>query len=260
MIWIDTHNHLYLPEFNDDRAAVIDRAVKTGVTKLFLPNVDLRTAADLLALCDQRPETFFPMMGLHPCSVKNDWREVLPEIKAILEREIDRIIAVGEIGLDLYWDKSTLDIQQRAFSEQIEWALAFDLPIVIHVRDAFAETFEVIKDFDGRGLKGVFHCFTGNVEQAEFIQSRNMYVGLGGVSTFKNGGMGKVIPHLERSLVVLETDAPYLAPVPHRGKRNEPSYIPIIAERVANLWDCELLEVSNQTTKNALTLFSNAKS
>ncbi len=253
MKWIDTHAHIYLPEFSDDRQQIVQRAEDAGIGKIFLPNVDLSTANDLLDLCDRYPDLFYPMMGLHPCSVSEQWTSELDQLYAILTQSNRQFYAVGEIGLDLYWDKSTLVQQIKAFHRQIEWAMSLDLPVVIHVREAFDESFSVVDQYPN--LRGVFHCFTGTTAQAEWIQSRNMYVGLGGVSTFKNGGMEAVIPHLNQRLVVLETDAPYLAPVPFRGKRNESSYIPLIGKRIAELWKCPLEDVMRITTENAQTLF-----
>ncbi len=253
MNWIDTHAHIYLPEFANDQAEIVDRARQANVNTIFLPNVDASTTDSLLNLCDQYPTIFFPMMGLHPCSVNEQWETELDKLHTILTQSGRRFYAVGEIGLDLYWDTSTLDIQIKAFQRQIEWAISLDLPIVIHVREAFEESFNVVEQYPE--VRGVFHCFTGNTAQAEWIQSRGMYVGLGGVSTFKNSGMDNVIPHLDRKLVVLETDAPYLAPVPHRGKRNESSYIPIIGERVAALWNCSTEDVMHITSENAQNLF-----
>lgn len=254
MNWIDTHAHIYLQEFAEEREIIIQRAREANVKKVFLPNIDSTTSNDLLVLCDQFPDMFYPMMGLHPCSVKDNWEDELNTLYKILIHEGRRFYAVGEIGLDLYWEKDTLEIQQKAFERQITWALEHDLPVVIHVREAFDESFAIVERFPK--LRGVFHCFTGSLSQAEWIQSRNMFIGLGGVSTFKNSGMHNVIPHLNRNLVVVETDAPYLAPVPYRGKRNEPAHIPIIGQRLADLWNCSLEEVMHTTTTNAKTLFN----
>jgi TatD DNase family protein len=258
MNWIDTHTHIYLPEFEQDRNEVIERAKEVGVEHLLLPNVDLSTVDDLLALCDQNPQTFFPMIGLHPCSVKEDFREVLEKLKVIIETERTRIIAIGEIGVDLYWDASTLKIQEEAFRQQIEWALTHELPIAVHIRNAFEDTLRIVQDYDDRGLRGVFHCFTGNAEQAKWLQSRGYYLGIGGVATFKNGGVREILHLLDQSLVILETDAPYLAPTPFRGKRNEPMHIPRIAETLAEAWNAPLNQVAEITSNNAKRLFNHA--
>jgi TatD DNase family protein len=258
MNWIDTHTHIYLPEFEQDRNEVIERAKEVGVEHLLLPNVDLSTVDDLLALCDQNPQTFFPMIGLHPCSVKEDFREVLEKLKVIIETERTRIIAIGEIGVDLYWDASTLKIQEEAFRQQIEWALTYELPIAVHIRNAFEDTLRIVQDYDDRGLRGVFHCFTGNAEQAKWLQSRGYYLGIGGVATFKNGGVREILHLLDQSLVILETDAPYLAPTPFRGKRNEPMHIPRIAETLAEAWNAPLNQVAEITSNNAKRLFNHA--
>ncbi|TVQ76026.1 MAG: TatD family deoxyribonuclease [Flavobacteriales bacterium] len=258
MNWIDTHTHIYLPEFEQDRNEVIERAKEVGVEHLLLPNVDLSTVDDLLALCDQNPQTCFPMIGLHPCSVKEDFREVLEKLKVIIETERTRIIAIGEIGVDLYWDASTLKIQEEAFRQQIEWALTYELPIAVHIRNAFEDTLRIVQDYDDRGLRGVFHCFTGNAEQAKWLQSRGYYLGIGGVATFKNGGVREILHLLDQSLVILETDAPYLAPTPFRGKRNEPMHIPRIAETLAEAWNAPLNQVAEITSNNAKRLFNHA--
>ncbi|MCH8545985.1 MAG: TatD family hydrolase [Cryomorphaceae bacterium] len=253
MSWIDTHTHIYLPEFTDDVESVIGRALKANVQKMYLPNVDQNTLEDMLRLCQRHPNKLYPMAGLHPCSVKSNWEEELNHIQSVYEANKSSFIAVGEIGIDLFWDKSTLPLQEAAFHRQIEWALTEDLPIVIHVRDAFDETFAVVEQYPE--VKGVFHCFTGTVEQAKWITSRGMYLGIGGVSTFKNGGMDKVLPHVDKSRVIVETDAPYLAPVPYRGKRNEPAYIPIIGQRLSDLWEMDLKDIMSLTTTNAQNLF-----
>jgi TatD DNase family protein len=198
---------------------------------------------------------FIPMMGLHPCSVKDDYRSVLKQLKKIVFE--GSYCSVGEIGIDLYWDKSTLSIQQEALREQIGWAKELGLPIVIHARDSYDEIFEVVDELNDASLSGVFHCFTGNVEQAQHIIGYdNFMLGIGGVATFKNGGLDKVLPHLGLDHLILETDAPYLAPVPFRGKRNESSYVRLVADRLAELCEVSTEEVAKQTTANAKLLFS----
>jgi TatD DNase family protein len=251
---IDTHCHAYVKAFDADREEVMARAHAAGVERLLLPNIDVESIPQMRALLEEQPGVCFPMMGLHPCHVEESWQE---DLKLIL-RELDVLpcVAVGEIGLDLYWDKNKLELQKAAARVQIAWALERDLPVVLHVRDAFAEMFALLDEFEGAGLHGVFHCFNGGVAEAERVAGfPGFYYGLGGVSTFKNAGMDLVIPGLDRSRVVLETDSPYLAPVPHRGKRNEPAYTALVAQRVADLWECSLAEVGEVTTANAERLF-----
>lgn len=253
---IDTHSHIYLEQFSDDLEEVISRAKGEGLNKIFLPNIDSSTFDSMNKLCVNHPGFCYPMSGLHPCSVNESTVEnELGRVRHELNQE--KYIAVGEIGIDLYWDKTTLEVQKMAFKQQIEWSLELDLPFVIHARDSFDEIFQVMDEFDGTQLKGVFHCFTGNLEQLKKILESypQFYLGLGGVSTFKNSGMNLVIPHIPLEKIVLETDAPYLAPVPKRGKRNEPSYLSYIAQCVADFKEMSLERLSESTTKNAKNLF-----
>lgn len=255
---IDTHTHLYSAEFNEDRSEIVKKAIEAGVSKFLLPNIDSSSIKGLHALTKDFPNHCFPMMGLHPCSVKENWEEELDIAKAWLDK--GNYCAVGEIGIDLYWDKSTLTIQQKAFRQQINWAKEKNLPIVIHVRDAFNEAFEIVDELNSKKLSGVFHCFSGNLEQANHIINYGDFkLGIGGVVTFKNGGLDKVLSEIDLEHLVLETDSPYLAPVPHRGKRNESSYLKLIANRIAELKNVEVDEVIQATTKNALSLFSTVK-
>jgi TatD DNase family protein len=255
---IDTHTHLYSAEFDADRQAMINAAIQTGVSKMLLPNVDVDSIAGMHELVRKFPQHCYPMMGLHPCSVKEDWETQLAVIKSWLDK--DKYIAVGEIGVDLYWDKTTLEIQQKAFRRQIQWAKERRLPVVIHVREAFNETFEIVDELNDENLTGVFHCFSGNLDEAKHIIAYGGFkMGIGGVVTFKNGGLDKVLPHVDLEHLVLETDAPYLAPVPHRGKRNESAYLKIIAEKLAAIKGVSLDEVDKITTQNALALFSTVK-
>ncbi|NNE55179.1 MAG: TatD family hydrolase [Flavobacteriales bacterium] len=206
-------------------------------------------------LVDLHPELFVPMIGLHPCSVKENWKEEL----VIMEENLGKneYCAIGEIGVDLYWDKTTLNIQQQAFAEQIEWAKERALPIVIHARDSFEAIFEVVDSHNDESLQGVFHCFTGTLDQAEkVLDYGDFYLGIGGVSTFKNGGMDKVLPHVSLDHLMLETDSPYLAPVPHRGKRNESSYVRLVLDRIAELKQVPAAQVAEATTSNAKKLFN----
>jgi len=250
---IDTHTHIYLNQFTDDRREMLNRAQEAGVRELFLPNIDKESIAPLKALADKYAH-IYPMMGLHPSHVKADYEEEL----ALVWQELDsdyKYYAVGEIGIDLYWDKSFLKQQQDAFDRQIKKAKAMGLPIVIHCRDAFEETFEVLEANRGDDLRGIFHCFTGNLEQAHQALSLNLKLGIGGVVTFKNGGLDKVVAELKTEDLVLETDAPFLAPKPFRGKRNEPSYVQYVAQKIADLHERPLAEVDQITTNNARNIF-----
>lgn len=255
---IDTHTHLFSTEFDIDRDLIIQNAIDAGISKMLLPNVDLESIAGMHALAVKFPANCFPMMGLHPCSVTENWESELAVIKSWLDKE--KYCAVGEIGMDLYWDKSTLEFQKKAFRKQIEWAKEKQLPVVIHVREAFDETFEIVDELNDKNLTGVFHCFTGNLDQANHIINYGGFkLGIGGVVTFKNGGLDKVLPHVDLEHLVLETDSPYLAPVPYRGKRNESSYLKIIAEKLAEVKSVSFETVDEITTRNALQLFSTVK-
>jgi len=252
-MYIDTHAHLYLDQFNDDIDEVLSTAKENKVQKIFLPNIDSSTTQSMFALCKAYPGVCYPMMGLHPCSVKENFKEELSHIKE--KKNSQRIYGVGETGIDLYWDKTTKEIQIESFNQQIEWAIEWELPIIIHSRDAQDLTIDLIKNMKHEKLTGIFHCFTGTIEQAEEIVDLNFLMGVGGVATFKNGGMDRTIPDLDLAHLVLETDSPYLAPKPHRGKRNQSSYIPLVANRIAELKGIPIMEVMETTTKNALNLF-----
>jgi len=255
---IDTHTHLYSTEFDADRDAMIQSAIKSGVSKMLMPNVDINSIAGMHELAKKFPQNCFAMMGLHPCSVNENWENDLRTIKDWLDKE--KYCAVGEIGIDLYWDKSTLEFQLKAFRTQIQWAKEKKLPIVIHVREAFNETFEIVDELNDENLTGVFHCFSGNLEQAKHIINYGGFkLGIGGVATFKNGGLDKVLPEIGLQHLVLETDSPYLAPVPHRGKRNESSYLTLMANKLAELKGVDVKTIDEVTTKNALQLFSTVK-
>lgn len=255
MSLVDTHTHIYVDEFQEDLEGVINRAKENGVTKLCLPNIDLESVEQIKRLSKQFPEICYPMMGLHPTSVKENYKEVLALIKT--ELDTGDYIAVGEMGIDLYWDKTFFKEQVEAFKTQIEWSIEKDLPLVIHCRDSFDEIFEVIEPYRGK-IKGIFHCFSGTVEQANFITDMGLYLGIGGVVTFKNGGLDKVVAQLDINHLVLETDAPYLTPVPHRGKRNESSYTLHIAEKIASIFEIGLDDVERITTNNAKKVFPKA--
>lgn len=251
---IDTHAHIYSDEFNTDRADMIHRSRESGVDKIYMPNVDHTSIDGMLELELKYPAFCIPMMGLHPCYVKKDFEKELYVVEDWLNRK--EFSAVGEIGTDLYWDKTFWQQQQEAFRIQVQWAKKFKLPVVIHCRESIDETIALLEPLLESGLTGVFHCFTGTLQQAEKIISMGFYIGYGGVATFKNGGQDKVIPHIGMDSIVLETDSPYLAPVPHRGKRNEPAYIQLVAKRVAELKGVSVEEIEKQTTFNVAKLFS----
>jgi TatD DNase family protein len=250
MYFIDTHTHIYLPEFEDDRAEMMQRARSAGVEMMMMPAIDSSTHEAMLQL-ELDYEHCHSMMGLHPCSVNQDHKNETGIVKEYLAGR--KFIAIGEIGLDFYWDKTFLDQQYKAFHAQIELALQYQLPIVIHSRNATDECIEVVKQYPD--VRGVFHCFSGNEEQAGRISELGVMLGIGGVVSFKNAGLDKVMERVDRAHVVLETDAPYLAPVPYRGKRNEPSYLKNIAEKLAAVWNCPVEEVAEITSKNAKKLF-----
>jgi len=247
---IDTHAHIYLPEFDADREEALKRASERGVAKIIMPAVDASTHTQMLSVEAQWPQCR-AMMGLHPCSVTEGYKEELSGVEAYLKQR--NFTAIGEIGLDFYWD-TTFKLQQyEAFEVQINWALQKTLPIVIHSRNAMEECIEVVCNYPG--LQGIFHCFSGTAEQARRIVEQGFYLGIGGVLTYKNAGLDKVIGAIGFDAVVLETDAPYLSPVPHRGKRNECSYLPLVAERLAAITGRSTEEVATITTQNATKLF-----
>ena len=255
MNFIDTHTHLFASEFDNDIDIVIKNALDNGISKMLLPNIDSTTTTKMLQLCDRYPNNCYPMIGLHPCSVKKDNLEKeISHVEQMLSQ--NKFIAVGEIGLDLYWDKSTLDLQKIAFESQIELAKKYQLPIVIHVRDSFDEAIEIVERLNDYNLSGVFHCFTGNLEEAQrIINLNNFYLGIGGVVTFKNGGINKIINQVSLDRIILETDSPYLSPTPFRGTRNESKYLLNIAHKMAELYNIDIEDIAKKTTKNAIDLF-----
>lgn len=255
MQFIDTHSHLYSSQFDEDRTQAINDAISAGVSTILLPNISSEYTKGMLEVCGEFPENCFPMMGLHPCDVNED--NIEGELLHV-EQELakGKYIAVGEIGLDLYWDKTKLEIQKKAFIHQIELAKKYKLPIAIHVRDSFTEAIEIIEKLNDESLSGVFHCFTGRVEDAQrVINLGDFYLGIGGVLTFKNSGLDKTIAKIELQNLILETDAPYLAPAPFRGKRNESKYIVNIAEKLAEVQQIDIDHVARITTLNAKKLF-----
>jgi TatD DNase family protein len=249
----DTHCHAYLPEFDADRDTAIKNAFLAGVTRLFLPNVDGSTSAALLDLADRYPRNCFPMMGLHPTSVKAGFEKELEHAESLLGART--FYGIGEVGMDLYWDQSFRDQQAEAFRIQLHWASEMNLPVIIHTRNSHTETVKIIRKSGLANLKGIFHCFAGSHEQAREITGMGFHIGIGGVSTFNNSGLNKVVPLIDPKWIVLETDSPYLAPVPFRGKRNEPSYLVQTARKVASLYGIPLEELAQLTTDNSKRLF-----
>jgi len=250
---VDTHTHLYVKKFEADRQAVIDLALARGVERFYLPSIDQRHFSAMLQMEADYPGRCFAMMGLHPCSVGEGYQEELAAVKEMLDRR--PFAAVGEIGVDLYWDKTYFEQQKEAFLTQIEWAKSLGLPIVIHSREATDIIIELLQGVKDDRLRGIFHCFTGTVEQAQAIIDLEFYLGIGGIVTFKNAGLDKTLAQIDLERMVLETDSPYLAPAPYRGKRNESAYIFEIAQKVAELKGCSMEEVAEQTTRNAEAIF-----
>ena len=253
MILTDTHTHLYASEFDTDRTEIIENAIKMGISRFFIPAIDSSSTQKMYDLQNQFPENIFLMMGLHPCYVKENYLEELAHVEQELSK--NKFYAIGEIGIDLYWDKTTLEIQKKAFKHQIQLAKKHQLAINIHCRDAFDEVFEVLESEKSDDLFGIFHCFTGNKSQAEQAISLNMKLGIGGVATFKNGKIDQYLNEISIKHIVLETDAPYLAPAPHRGKRNESSYTLLIAQKLSEIYNLPLEEIARITTENSKAIF-----
>ena len=250
---IDTHSHIYSDDFNDDLDEVVKRAFENNILKIILPNIDSSSIKKMLDLSTQYPQICFPLMGLHPTSVNEDFLEELELVEFWLKKR--KFYGIGEIGIDLYWDKAFITEQTEAFRVQIQMAKKYELPIVIHVRESFDEVFAVLKEEGVDGLNGVFHSFSGTIEQAQQIISMGFKLGVNGIVTFKNSGMDQVIKKIDTSHIILETDAPYLTPVPFRGKRNESSYLIYIAQKVAELHGLPVAEIARITTQNAENLF-----
>lgn len=253
MLFVDTHAHLYADQFTEDREAMLERAFAEEIHRICLPNIDSTSIDAMLALEAQYPASCFAMMGLHPCSVKENFEEELAIVKQWLDRR--SFCAVGEIGIDLYWDKSFLEQQKEAFRRQMQWAKALDVPIVIHSREATDLIIDLVRAEKDEKLRGIFHCFGGSVAQAEAIMELDFYLGIGGVLTFKKSGLDKILEDLPLDRLVLETDAPYLAPTPNRGKRNESAYIRLVAEKMATVKGVSIEEVAEVTTQNAVKIF-----
>ncbi len=253
MIITDTHTHLYSEVFDDDRDKMMQRAFKSDITRFFIPAIDSTYTKSMFKLEEDYPNNVFLMMGLHPTSVKENYKEELEHVEKLLSKR--PFIAIGEIGIDLYWDKTTLNIQQKAFRHQIKLAKKYHLPIVIHCRDSFDEIFEILEQEKGEELFGIFHCFTGTLKQAQKAISYNMKLGIGGVVTFKNGKIDQFLNQIDLKHIVLETDSPYLAPTPYRGKRNESSYIINVLDKLSNIYGVPKEEIAEITTANSKAIF-----
>jgi TatD DNase family protein len=255
---IDTHCHLYDPCFKEDFDALIARAQENGVEKILLPNIDQASWDPLLDLIQKSNLPCYPMLGLHPCYVTEHYEKELLFLRIELERRKSALVAIGEIGLDLYWDKSRLSDQIKALKQQLDWALEFHLPVALHVRDAFDPLFEVLEDYRDTHLRGVFHCFTGEEHQLNHILQYypSFYFGIGGVVTYKKSGLAEVLKQIPLNRMLLETDAPYLPPAPHRGKRNEPSFLIHIADLISDVLEIPIERVKKFTSENAQHLFN----
>jgi len=250
---IDTHAHLYAEEFNEDRREMIQRALDAGVSQMYLPNIDSTSIEGMLALETEYPGQCLAMMGLHPCYVKDNYLEELATVKSWLEKR--SFPAIGEIGIDLYWDKTHVREQEEAFLTQVEWAKEYDLPIVIHSRESMDLILDLLQPIRHERLRGIFHCFSGSVQQAEAAIAMGFLLGIGGVLTFKKSGLDAVLAHIDLQHLVLETDAPYLAPAPFRGKRNESAYLTKVCEKLAEVKGVPMDEVAEITSTNAVNLF-----
>lgn len=254
MIFTDTHTHLYLPEFDSDRDALIAEARSSGIERFFLPNIDSNSVNAMLALEKKYPDNCFAMMGLHPTSVKESWKEELAAVERKLSER--KYLGVGEIGIDLHWDKTFVKEQEIVFRRQIELANHYKLPVSIHSRESFEEIYSILIEIKKEEPCGVFHCFTGNAYQADRAVDLGFYLGIGGVVTFKNSGLDRTLAGIHLKNVVLETDAPYLAPAPHRGKRNEPAFLKLVAEKIAAIKNIPVKEVADVTTENSKEIFA----
>jgi TatD DNase family protein len=252
-MFIDTHAHIYDEEFNSDRATTLEKAYLAGIQKIYMPNIDHTSIDGMMETENKYPNQCIAMMGLHPCYIKKDFEKELYLVEDWLNKR--KFSAIGEIGIDLHWDTNFRSQQEEALKIQIALAEKHNLPIIIHCRNSFRETMDLVKSVKGEKLTGIFHCFSGTKEEAEEVASIGFKIGIGGVVTFKNSGLDKILPDLNLNDIVLETDSPYLAPVPHRGKRNESSYIPLIVKKIAELKKITIEEIEKTTTENALKIF-----
>jgi len=250
---VDTHTHLYLDAFSADRDEMVQRALHAGVSRMLLPNINHSTIRPLLHMADAYPDICLPMMGLHPTSVKADFKKALASVEEVID--LPGVVAIGEIGMDLYWDQTYVREQKQVFRTQIRWARERSLPIVIHARDSFQEIFRVLDQEGTSGLNGVFHSFSGTGKELEKALSYGFMIGINGIVTFKNSTLGNLVTEIPREKILLETDAPFLAPVPYRGRRNESSYLVNIAQRVAEIYNLTFEETGKITTRNAEVLF-----
>jgi len=255
MFFTDTHSHLYLPEFDQDRDEMIKRAIDQKITEIFLPNIDSESIYPMLQLADKFPQNCFPMMGLHPTSVKKNFRQELETIEEWLEKR--SFVGIGEVGIDLYWDKTFRKEQILAFQHQIQLSLNHNLPLIIHSRNSFQEIFSSLENFSNKNLRGIFHSFTGTIEEAQRAIGMGFKIGINGIVSFKNSGLDKVVAEIGLDQLVLETDSPYLAPVPKRGKRNESSFLIYIAEKIAEISGTDIEIVASITNQNAAEVFGN---
>lgn len=252
---IDTHSHLFSEEFSEDFHQTVQRAKEAGVSHIFMPNIDDTSVNELLKACSEFPGYCFPMLGFHPTSVDNFSMEKVKKMKCLLSGE-HPYVGIGEVGIDLYWDKTYLREQQEVLDEQIQWALEWNLPLVIHCREAFSQLFEVLRPYQHTTLSGIFHSFTGTQEEMdEVLTYSNFMIGINGVVTFKKSNLSQILSTVPLERLVLETDSPYLAPVPYRGKRNETSYVVKVAEKLSDIYGMDIQEIDRQTTRNALKVF-----
>lgn len=254
MQFVDTHAHLYLSQFDSDRHVVVENAIKNKVNKIFIPNIDSATIKPMLKLCKKFANNCFPMIGLHPTSVKRNSKEFLYEIEDNLKT--NTYYAIGETGIDLYWSKEFLQEQKEAFNYQIKLSQKFNLPLIIHIRNSFDEVIKCLNSYKKKPLKGIFHCFSGTLNQANKAIELGFLLGIGGIITFKNSNLSETIKKIKLDHIVLETDSPYLAPHPYRGKRNESKYIPEIAKKIAEIYNTSIETIAEKTTQNALNLFN----
>lgn len=250
---IDTHAHIYVDKFSSDRDEMLERAFSNGISHIFMPNIDEESIDSMLEVEENYPQQCLAMMGLHPCSVDSNFEKQLYIVEQWLTKR--KFVAIGEMGLDLYWDKTYFEQQKEAFKIQVNLAKQYELPIVVHTRESMKETINLLEELQDDKLKGIVHCFTGNAEDAKRIIDTGFYIGLGGVATFKRGGLDTVIPNIDINRIVLETDSPYLAPTPFRGKRNEPAYVTHVAEKVASYYSITLEELESITDRNALDIY-----
>lgn len=258
MQFIDTHTHLFVSQFDEDRESVVKQAIGQGVIKLFLPNIDVDSLQPMLALHHQFPEHCYPMAGLHPCDVKQDYQNKIAIVGQWIEEHASQCFGIGETGLDYYWDKSFIKEQKESLRVHANWAKELNLPLILHTRDSFEDNINIVEEEQDGRLKGIFHCFTGTVEQAKRVIDAGFLLGIGGVCTFKNSGQGlrDSLKEIDIKHLVLETDSPYLAPHPNRGKRNESSYLPLIAQTLADARGITINQVAEATTENALNMFN----